>query len=111
MDDLRLFRQGFENEHIVHLARIGHIHFLIELNAFRTLELVFLAGGCIFQITVSFFLYPPVRTEDGVNINTRAIGRAFYTGDVANTSRTGFEWRIVDGLCCEHTRQHEHHAE
>ncbi|MCS3171124.1 hypothetical protein NXW76_03425 [Bacteroides thetaiotaomicron] len=46
-----------------------------------------------------------------MNINTRAIGRAFYTGDIANTSRTGFEWRIVDGLCCEHTRQHEHHAE
>ena len=104
MDDLCFFRQSFESEYIVHLARVGHVHFLVELNAFCTLELIFFAGSRIFQVAVSFLFYPPVRAEDGVNINTRTFGRAFYTCDVANASRTGFKWRIVDGLRSEHTR-------
>ena len=99
VDGLYLPGQRLEQQDEVHFARVGHIRFLLQLDAFGTRLCVSFAGGGIFQIAVAVLHDPPVWAEDGVDIDFGTLGRPFDASDVTDATVAGLERGILDGLC------------
>lgn len=101
VDGLYIRRQRLEQQDEVRCARVGHDDFFFQLDAFSTRLCVAFAGGGIFQVAVAVLHDPPVRAEDGVDIDLGTLGRPFDAGDVADTAVAGLERGVLDGLCCQ----------
>ena len=105
VDGLCFLGQGLEQQDEVRCTRVGHDDFFFQLDAFGSRLCVAFAGGGIFQIAVAVFHDPPVRAEDGVDIDFGTLGCPFDAGDVADTAVAGLERGVFDGLCCQQESQ------